>query len=173
MGTIRKPRLTEVPAMKQLLDDAVRSGSVLPRALPELYENVRDFYVYADEQGIGGLVALHIDAADLAEVRSLVVRENLRGQGVGEKLLKAVLHEANGLDIARVYALTRVPIFFLKGGFREVDKQELPYKVYKDCMRCHLFPGCDEIAMVRDLGRFGAVERREVDALIAHAREAR
>jgi amino-acid N-acetyltransferase len=81
------------------------------------------------------------------------VRENLRGQGVGEQLLRAVVEEARNLQIARVYALTRVPGFFLKSGFHTVEKHELPYKVFKDCMRCRLFPGCDEIAMARDLGR--------------------
>lgn len=137
--------------MKALLDGAVSQGSVLPRDLPELYENVRDFYVYAGEDGLGGCVALHIDMIDLAEVRSLVVAPHLRGRGIGEQLVEAVLQEARHLNIARVYALTRVPEFFLKIDFHEVDKLELPYKVFKDCMRCRLFPGCDEIAMVRDL----------------------
>ena len=152
MKRVRKPKLTEVTAMKGLLDEAVNQGSVLPRELAELYENVRDFYVYADEEGIGGVGALHIDMVDLAEVRSLVVRDRLRGQGVGRQLLDALLEEANGLEIARVYAFTRVEDFFLKSGFRMVDKQELPYKVFKDCMRCPLFPGCDEVAVVRDVG---------------------
>ncbi len=148
---VRKPKLTEVVAIKALLDDAVSHGSVLPRELPELYENVRDFYVYIDETGLGGCVALHIDMIDLAEVRSLVVHESLRGQGIGEQLLEAVVGEAHRLNIARVYALTRVPVFFQKSQFRIVDKMELPYKVFKDCMRCRLFPGCDEVAVVRDL----------------------
>jgi amino-acid N-acetyltransferase len=84
-------------------------------------------------------------------VRSLVVRDGMRGHGIGAKLLDAAVSEARGLDIARVYALTRVENFFLRNGFHVVDRQELPYKVFKDCMRCRLFPGCDEIAVVRDL----------------------
>jgi amino-acid N-acetyltransferase len=151
MGDVRKPKLTEVAAIKALLDAAADEGEVLPRALPELYENVRDFYVYVDEAGIGGCTALHIDMIDLAEVRSLVVRADLRGKGVGERLVRAVLDEARGLEIARVYALTRVPGFFLRSGFQEVEKTELPYKVFKDCIRCRLFPGCDETAVVYDL----------------------
>lgn len=149
MGVVRKPRLTEVVALKALIDGA--KESVLPRGLPELYENVRDFYVYVDEHGIGGSVALHIDMIDLAEVRSLVVRPDLQRQGVGKRLLEAVIEEARGLRIARVYALTRQSVFFQKNGFLTVDRSELPYKVFKDCMRCRLFPGCDEIAMVMDL----------------------
>ena len=153
MYVVRKPRLTEVTAMKALIDGAADDGNVLQRELPELYENVRDFYVYADEQGVGGLVALHIDMVDLAEVRSLVVRKDVHGGGVGSKLLAAVLEEAAQLDIARVYALTRVPIFFLKNGFSEINKEELPYKVFKDCMRCPLFPGCDEVAVIKEIER--------------------
>lgn len=151
MHVVRKPRLTEVVELKALLDFEAAQGTVLTRDLAELYTNVRDFYVYADEQGLGGCVALHIDLVDLAEVRSLVVRPDLQGKGVGRKLLLAVVAEAQTMEIARVYALTRVPVFFERNGFYQVDKQALPHKVYKDCMRCPLFPGCDEIAMVRDL----------------------
>ncbi len=163
-GVIRKPRLTEVTALKAMLDAAAAQGHVLPRALPELYENVRDFYVYVDDHGLGGCVALHIDMIDLAEVRSLVVREDLRGQGIGERLVAEVIEEARRLEIARVYALTRAPVFFERSGFRMVDKTELPYKVFKDCSRCRLFPGCDEMAMVRDLPPLDAAERKEPSA---------
>ncbi|MBP8130480.1 MAG: N-acetyltransferase [Candidatus Hydrogenedentes bacterium] len=152
-GEVRKPRLTEVVALKALIDGA--QGAVLTRELRELYENVRDFYVFADESGLGGCVALHIDMIDLAEVRTLVVRPDLQRRGIGRRLLDAVLNEAEGLDIARVYAFTREPAFFASNGFRVVDRSELPYKVFKDCTRCRLFPGCDETAMVRDLRAAG------------------
>lgn len=152
MEKVRKPTVTEVEGIKSLIDAAVKQGAVLPRELQELFENVRDFYVYVLDSGeIGGCVALHIDTIELAEVRSLVVREDLRGKGIGEQLVDAVLREAQDLDIARVYALTRVVPFFTKSGFHVVDKGELPYKVFKDCLRCRLFPGCDEVAVVVDL----------------------
>ena len=151
MYMVRKPRLTEVVSMKALLDEAAAEEQVLARELPELYENVRDFYVYADDSGLCGLVALHIDLVDLAEVRSLVVRRDLRGRGVGRRLLEAVVAEAELLNIARVYALTRLPHFFERNGFRVVDRSELPYKVFKDCERCGRYSECDEIAVVRDL----------------------
>jgi len=139
--------------VKALLDKAAEAGQVLPRELAELYTNVRDFYVYIDPEGVvGGCVALHIDMVDLAEVRSLVVRPDLRGRHIGERLVAAAVEEARVLDIARVYAFTRVPGFFERIDFSLVDKQVLPYKVFKDCMRCPLFPGCDELAFVKDLG---------------------
>ena len=147
MKTIRKPRLTEIAAIKRLLDGAAEEGAVLRRPLMELYENVRDFYTYVDEQGVGGCCALHIDMVDLAEIRSLVVRPDLRGSGVGKMLLTACMEEARSLNIARVYCLTRNPDFFGAHGFSQVEKQDLPHKVFNDCVRCSLFPDCDEIAM--------------------------
>ena len=148
-GVIRKPRLSEIAGVKALVDEAAREGRVLPRTIAELYESVRDFHVYVDEHGVGGCCALHIDMADLAELRSLVVRRELRGCGVAVRLIEACMEEAAALRIARVYALTRVRPLFEKLGFGEIDKRELPHKVFKDCVRCHLFPGCDEIAMIR------------------------
>jgi pyrroline-5-carboxylate reductase len=149
MNTIRKPKLTEIAAIKRLLDSAAEEGDVLRRPLMELYENVRDFYTYADEQGVAGCCALHIDMVDLAEIRSLVVRPDLRGRGIGRNLLNACLDEARGLHITRVYCLTRNSEFFARHGFVEVGKHELPHKVFDDCVRCSLFPDCDEIAMTR------------------------
>lgn len=151
MKTIRKPKLTEVEGIKKLLDNAAEGGAVLRRPLMELYENVRDFFTYVDEQGVGGCCALHIDMLDLAEIRSLVVRPDLRTQKVGSRLLEACLDEARSLNISRVYALTRSPEFFSKNGFVEVDKHELPHKVFNDCIRCPMFPDCDEIAMIISL----------------------
>lgn len=151
MRTVRKPKLTEVAGIKQLLDQAAEDGHLLRRPIIELYETVRDFFVYADEQGVAGCCALHIDMLDLAEIRSTAVRPDLRGQGVGVKLLEACIEEARALEIARVYALTRAPEFFERHGFACVDKKDLPHKVFQDCVRCPLFPDCDETAVIRYL----------------------
>ncbi|MBI5091580.1 MAG: N-acetyltransferase [Candidatus Hydrogenedentes bacterium] len=153
---ICKPTVQQVSGIKSLIDAGVKQGAMLPRALMELYEGIRDFHVYVDEQGVGGCCALHVDMRELAEVRSLVVREDLRGSGIGAHLVEACLVEARALGISRVYALTRVNGFFQRLGFHEVDRRSLPTKVFNDCVRCHLFPECDEIAMVRDVNAGGA-----------------
>ena len=154
---IRKPKLSEVPSIKKLLDMSAQNGSVLPRPVIELYESVRDFLVWSDDDCVGGCAALHIDLIDLAEIRSLVVHPDLRGNDIGKKLVEACIEEARELDIARVYALTRVEDFFSKLGFVEVDKHELPHKVFVDCIKCPLFPDCDETAMVYDLREYTPV----------------
>lgn len=149
MYQIRKPKLSEVVELKALIDNAVGKDLVLPRNLEELYENVRDFYVYADENGLAGCVSLHIDMEDLAEVRTLIVRDDLQRKGIGKMLLHAVLNEARELGIPRVYVLTRCPEFFKKQGFEKTTLEQLPYKIRKDCARCPKYGiTCDEIPMI-------------------------
>ncbi|MGC8737260.1 MAG: N-acetyltransferase [Candidatus Hydrogenedens sp.] len=152
MYHIRKPKLSEVIQLKTLIDNAVSKDLVLPRTLEELYENVRDFYVYADENGLAGCVSLHIDMEDLAEVRTLIVRDDLQRKGIGRMLLHAVLNEARELGIPRVYVLTRCPEFFEKQGFKKTLLEQLPYKIRKDCVRCPKYGiSCDEVPMILHL----------------------
>jgi amino-acid N-acetyltransferase len=98
-----------------------------------------------------GICALHLCWEDLAEIRSLAVREGDRKKGIGAKLVKACLAEANTLRIKRVFALTYEPAFFERLGFKKVDKAVLPHKIWTDCLKCVKFPDCDEIALVKEL----------------------
>jgi len=150
-GRICKPTVKDVPGIKRLIDQAVEKGALLPRTIGELYEHLRDFHVYVEDGEILGCCALHIDTEELAEVRSLVVADRLQGLGIGAALIESCIEEAHQLNVAKVYALTRVPEFFAKQGFYEIDKHILPNKVFRDCVRCPMFPDCDETAMMRIL----------------------
>lgn len=123
---------------------------MLPRALSEIYETIRDFYVIRDGEQVVGCAALHINWEDLAEVRSVAVTEQRHRQGIGSLLVQACINEARELGIPRLFCLTYKPGLFEKAGFKQVDKAELPRKVWSDCYRCVKFPNCDEVALVRD-----------------------
>jgi amino-acid N-acetyltransferase len=106
-------------------------------------------------------VALHICWSDLAEIKSLAVREEDQDQGVGKTLAEACIEEARGLGIATLFALTYKPTFFEKLGFKRVDVQELPRKVWGECQRCPKFPNCDETALLLSLKPVRWLKKKE------------
>ncbi|MBN2326400.1 MAG: N-acetyltransferase [Candidatus Omnitrophica bacterium] len=144
---IRKANVGDVPAIKQLIDDHQQEGFMLPRPLSELYENIRDFFVVEEDESIHGCVGLHVVWGDLAEIKSIVIDHHGRGKGWGRRLVQICLDEARTMQIKRVFALTKIPDFFLKLGFTILDKAELPHKVWTECIKCPKFPKCDEVAV--------------------------
>ncbi|MDY0269203.1 N-acetyltransferase [Trichloromonas sp.] len=145
---IRKARMADAKVIHKLLLTYAQQGLMLSRPLADIYEGIRDFYVFEMDGEVVGTVCLHIFWSDLAEVRSLAVDAARGGLGIGRTLVDACLDEAKGLGIRRVFALTYKPVFFGKLGFHEIEKSELPHKIWSDCIKCPKFPECDEIAMI-------------------------
>ncbi|PMQ00896.1 MAG: GNAT family N-acetyltransferase [Dictyoglomus sp. NZ13-RE01] len=145
---IRKAKIKDVPEIQKLINEFAEKGLLLPRSLSDLYENIRDFYVVDIDGIIVGCCALHVIWEDLGEVRSLIVREEFRGNRFGERLVKTCLKEAEFLGLRRVLSLTYIPEYFEKLGFERIDKKSLPYKVWTDCVKCPKFPDCGEIALL-------------------------
>ena len=148
---IRKALARDGKIIKRLIGEGAREGQVLPRSLNEVYENMRDFWVAEEGGGIVGCAALHLTWEDLGEVKSLVVAEKAREKGIGISLVKRCLKEAKAMGLARVFALTSSPDFFVRAGFREVERSELPQKVWGECIRCVKFPDCDEVPFMYEL----------------------
>jgi len=148
---IRKAKLTDVKEIQRMIKTYSARGDILPRSLGDLYDHLRDFFVFIRNRNILGICSLHICWEDLAEIRSLVVKEESRNKGIGVKLVKVCLEESKSLGIKRVFALTYQPEFFEKFGFEKVDKAILPHKIWADCLRCVKFPDCDETAMAKEL----------------------
>lgn len=148
---IRKAILQDARQIHRLLLNYAKDGLVLSRSLMEIFEAIRDFYVFVEGDRVVGAAALNICWEDLAEVRSLVVDESFAGRGIGKHLVEACLSEARTLGIGRVFALTYQQAFFEKLGFSVIEKSELPQKIWGDCIKCAKFPECDEIALSRSL----------------------
>jgi amino-acid N-acetyltransferase len=143
--------MSDVKGIHQLIAEYARKGDMLPRSLADIYENLRDYFVFEEDGGeLAGSAAIHIMWEDLAEVRSLAVREGKMRRGIGTQLVESCISEAIVLGIGRVFALTYKPGFFEKLGFHIVDKAELPQKIWTDCLKCSKFPDCDEVALVAD-----------------------
>lgn len=148
---IRKAVITDTKAIHALVNQFANKDEMLPRSLNEIYENIRDFYVCLDNEKIIGVAALHILWEDLAEIRSVAVSQNHQRKGLGKKLVIKCLKEAESLGVKKVFALTYHPGFFKELEFEEVDKNALPQKIWGECLKCHKFPECNELAVIKKL----------------------
>lgn len=150
---VRQARLSDVPCIGRIIGTFAERKLMLARSQGELYETVRDFLVAeAEPGGICGCVALHIDTHQIAELKALAVAEPVQGRGVGRALVAACLDQARTLGLERVFCLTYQQDFFARLGFVKVDRSRLPSKVWSECVRCHRFLDCDEVAMWIALG---------------------
>ncbi len=147
---IRPARVSDVPAICDLIKTFADRKLMIRRTLGELYESIREFYVAVEDDGrVIGCAALHVFWEDLAELKCLAVSEAAQGRGVGRALVDACWKSAGELDIKSVFTLTYVPDFFEKCGYAQIEKSELPHKIWNECVRCPLFPNCNEVALIR------------------------
>ncbi len=147
-----KPRVTDVQAIKSLIEPFAATGQMLPKSLHALYTTLRDFWVVTDdaaaERRVIGCCALQVSWEDYGEIRTLAVNEEFHGQGYGRQMVERCLEEAPALGLKRVFTLTYVPDFFKSMGFVEVDKSQLPNKIWSECIHCPYFPDCREVALL-------------------------
>lgn len=149
-ATVRQAKLQDAVNIFELVNSLSGDGTLLRRSYAEICENVRDFFVAESAAGVFlGCGALHLYGPHLAEVRSIVVKPEAKGQGAGGRLLLGLLEEADNQGVVSVCLFTRIPDFFFHFGFRLADRTTLPDKIYKDCQACPRLYACDEVAMVR------------------------
>jgi len=151
---LRKAKTSDVKLIHRIINLSAAKGEMLPRSLVDLYNSLRDFYVYMEEDNgpIVGVVAMHLFWENLAEIRSLYVADEVRKKGIGKKLVEACISEAITLEIYRIFALTYQKEFFARMGFHEGQRTELPEKIWSDCFKCWQYPDFwDEFAMIIEL----------------------
>jgi len=148
---VDRARVNDAASIHQMISYFANKGEVLPRALSEIYEDIREYFVVRKRGKVIACAALHVTWVDLAEIRSLAVDKNEQNHMIGPSLVESCLEEARELGIPRVFCLVRKPSFFEKHGFQLIDKTDLPQKVWAECYRCPKFPDCDEVALIRHL----------------------
>jgi amino-acid N-acetyltransferase len=145
----RKAILPDARPIHDLIAAYSGDGTLLPRTLAEICENVRDFTVLEDAGQIIGCGALHLYGVHLAEIRSITVVRSAQGRGGGQLLVKALLGEAKRHRVSCICLFTRTPDFFARLGFSLAQREDLPDKMRKDCWVCPRYHCCDEVAMIR------------------------
>ncbi|AFQ44635.1 N-acetyltransferase [Desulfosporosinus meridiei] len=148
---LRKARIADVEAMMSLINSNAEQGLMLPRSRNMLYENIREFLLAEVDENLVGVASLHILWSDLAEIRALAVASDYKRRGIGTQIVKTLEDEARELGCAKVFALTYQPEFFKFCGYKEVSKDQMPQKVWTECINCIKFPNCDEIAVSKIL----------------------
>jgi len=151
VALVRPAAIADVPEIHHLLEIYASQGNLLPRSMSELYRHLRDFFVVDLDGRPVGCGALEIFTENLGEVRSLVVADEHKGRGYGRMLVERIIEEARVIGLKRIMALTYVPDFFHKLGFRTVAKDTLPEKVWSVCVKCYKYNHCDEVAVLREL----------------------
>ncbi len=143
--------MPDTPDICRMINYHAERGKMLHRSLEDVYERLRNFIVAEDGGKIVGCAAVEISWADLAEVKSLAVDPDHIGHGIGRQLLAWAVRDAEALGLKRLFALTYERQFFARNGFRVIDKDQLPSKVWRECAMCPRRDACDEIAMVLEL----------------------
>ncbi len=148
---IRKAKIGDVSQIQKLINQFAKQELMLPRSLSDIYESLRDFWICEFNNRIIGCCALHVTWKDLAEVRSLAVNKRYQRRGIGRQLINAAINEARELGCKSVFALTYIPDYFRKYGFRRISKERLPHKIWAECINCPKFPDCKEVALIKRL----------------------
>jgi len=147
----RKPMFLDVEAIYNLVNNYANDGVMLARSRNMLYETLRDMIVAEEDGKIIGVGGLHIMWDELAEVRTMAISPDAVRQGIGAEIVERLTKEGIVLGVKKLFTLTYQPDFFKTLGFKEIAKDKLPHKVWKECIDCPKFPDCDEVAMIKML----------------------
>ena len=147
--SIRQALIADVPAICDLVNHYAERGMMLHRSHESVYDALREFQVAVDQAGnLVGCVAVDVFWSDLAEVKSLAVSPQARRTGLGRRLVEAAVADARQLGVRKLFALTYERGFFERMGFELIEREDLPEKVWRECIACPKVDACDETAMM-------------------------
>ena len=144
----RRARPADAAAIHGLIACYAAEGILLPRTEENVREHLATFLVLEDRSKITGCVSLENYGADLAEIRSLAVSPGIQGHGLGGRLVEFALAEAQRKKIARVFAVTHAPGFFVRHGFAASTRRAVPEKIERDCRTCPKARNCRLTAVI-------------------------
>lgn len=148
---VRNARLADASAISRITQGYADQGIMLKRPVENIIEHIRDFFVAEYQGRVIGCCAIAFYTVKLAEIRSVAVLDEFRGKSIGRLLVEkaeAVLTEEG---VREVFVLTLNPGFFSKMGYKQIEKEYFPQKIWRDCTNCPKLMACDEIAMVKTL----------------------
>jgi amino-acid N-acetyltransferase len=137
MLVIRPAKTKDVKSIRNLVDSYAAPGQMLSKETVTLYESVQEFIVAEDNGVLVGCGALHILWEDLAEVRTVAVKENLHKQGIGHQILEAIIQRAREVGVEKIFCLTFQTEFFGRHGFEVIEGTPVDQAVYAELLRSY------------------------------------
>jgi amino-acid N-acetyltransferase len=137
MISVRPARTSDVKSIRELVDSYAAPGQMLSKETVTLYESVQEFFVAENDEKFIGCGALHILWEDLAEVRTVAVAQDFHHQGVGHKILDAIIVRAREIGVKRIFCLTFQTEFFGSFGFKEIQGTPVEADVYAELLRSY------------------------------------
>ncbi len=137
MIEIRAAKSTDVKGIRILIDTYAPQRRLLSKETVTLYESVQEFTVAVEDGQVIGCGALHVLWEDLAEVRTVAVAEKYRGQGIGHRILEAVIQRAREIGVKRIFCLTFETDFFGCHGFEEIHGTPVDPEVYSQLLHSY------------------------------------
>lgn len=144
---IRNARLTDAAAISEMISNYAKSDIMLPRTTETIIEEIRDFFVAENGSELVGCCAVAFFTEELAEIRSVAVKDSYRNKGIGKMLVTHAEDILKEEGIRSIFALTLAEPFFKKLGYKKVEKNKFPQKIWRDCLGCPKIMQCDEVAV--------------------------
>jgi amino-acid N-acetyltransferase len=148
---VRYARLADAAAISAITAEYARQGIMLERSGENIVENIRNFFVAEYNGEVIGCCAIAFYTSKLAEIRSLAVFNRYKMKGIGRLLVEKAETVLREEGVCEVFVLTLSSEFFRRLGYREIQKEYFPQKIWRDCTHCPKLMACDEIAMVKTL----------------------
>jgi len=137
MIEIRPARTSDVKGIRKLIDTYTVQRLLLSKETVTLYESVQEFTVAIEAGEVVGCGALHVLWEDLAEIRTVAVAAHLRRQGVGQRILDAVIDRARAIGVKRIFCLTFETEFFGRNGFEEIEGTPVEPEVFSQLLHSY------------------------------------
>jgi amino-acid N-acetyltransferase len=154
---IQPATISHVAGIAALVENHAKRGQVLPRTVAEVRASIDDWVVAIDGETVLACCSLITYSPTLSEIRSVVVADQVKREGLGTLVVEAIITQAQLRGVRTLFALTRINPFFERVGFQQTSKAHFPEKVWRDCSLCPIQDDCDEFAVVLSLN--GAGER--------------
>jgi amino-acid N-acetyltransferase len=150
---IRAAAVEDVEAIHALIERHIADGRLLPRRREEIAAHISRFIVAVVGRRVVACADLAPLSGTVAEVRSLVVGDELRSRGIGRRLVDELARRAGASGFDTLCAFTHVAGYFVRMGFSIVPHTWLPEKIETDCRSCALFRTCGQYAVMLPLAR--------------------